>query len=77
MTLINLNTNRILATIRGDLKARFGNAMDTKKIGKIFDEVADSHLESADRMELLPVLVEREATEIIEERINKTPEAVA
>lgn len=77
MKLINLNTNRILATIRGDLKARYGREMDTKKIGKIFDKVADSHLETADMVELLPVLVEREATEIIEDRINKTSDAVA
>ena len=77
MTLLNLDTEHILATIRGDLKAQYGSEMDTKKIDAIFDQVAEAHMKTADRMELLPVLVEREVTEIIEQRINGDAGAVA
>lgn len=56
----------IINTIRTDLHARFGHAVDTNVIDTLLDETYQRHLGTAVLDEFVPVLVEREVSEKLE-----------
>lgn len=68
-----MNINQTLATVRTDLHGRYGHELAAADINRIFDAVLEQHLASAALLDFVPVFVERDVTERLENIVLNGP----
>ncbi|AWB82786.1 hypothetical protein C3B44_10965 [Corynebacterium yudongzhengii] len=68
-----MDTDQVLATIRNDLHRHYSHDLDNAEIDRIFDEIVSEHEARATQTRFLPVLVERDAVEKIENIVFTEP----
>lgn len=65
--------NQTLTTVRTDLHKRYGHELSAADIDRVFDAAVEQHLRTAALHEFVPVLVERDVTERLENIILNEP----
>lgn len=68
-----MNINQTLTTIRTDLHNRYGHELASAEIDRVFDAALDQHLSTAALQDFVPVLVERDVTERLENIVLNAP----
>ncbi|GAB3947138.1 three-helix bundle dimerization domain-containing protein [Corynebacterium tapiri] len=64
-----MTINQILATVREDIHNRYDYALHAEQVDAVLDTVIEEHLGKAEMLDLVPVLVERDASERLEEML--------
>ncbi|AIT62011.1 three-helix bundle dimerization domain-containing protein [Corynebacterium doosanense] len=68
-----MNVNQTLTTVRTDLHRRYGHELAVADIDRVFDAVLGQHLSTAALYEFVPVFVERDVTERLENIVLNAP----